>query len=179
MIHLIFVALIALVATSPGPSSSLGPESLSPGVTSGRALALSPRQIAELAWLEGHWVGSAGPLQMEEIWTSAAGGALVGLHKDVVTRDGTLRMASFEFLRIEATADGIAYVAQPGGRPPTRFALVESGPGRAVFANPAHDFPRRILYWLDDAGALHARIEGPKDGQTVGQEWTWTKRGAR
>lgn len=133
-------------------------------------------KVADLAWLEGHWGGADGPLQMEEIWTSAEGGALVGLHKDVATRGGTARMVSFEFLRIEATADGIAYVAQPGGRAPTRFALIETGPKRAVFANPAHDFPQRILYWIDDAGALHARIEGPKGGKTVGLEWTWTTR---
>ena len=41
---------------------------------------------------------------MEEVWTSAAGGALVGLHKDVSTRGGAPRMVSFEFLRVEATA---------------------------------------------------------------------------
>ena len=137
---------------------------------------LSPRNIADLAWIEGHWVGSDGPLQMEEIWTSAAGGALVGLHKDVSTRGGTVQMVSFEFLRIEGGPEGIAYVAQPGGQPPTRFALIEQADRRVVFANPAHDFPQRILYWLDDAGALHARVEGPKGGRTVGQEWTWTRR---
>jgi hypothetical protein len=131
--------------------------------------------VADLGWLEGRWAGTDGPLQMEELWTSAAGGALVGLHKDVSTRGGAARMVSFEFLRVEAAAEGIAYVAQPGGRPPTRFMLVEHGPRKAVFANPAHDFPQRILYWIDDAGALHARIEGPKGGKTVGQEWTWTK----
>jgi hypothetical protein len=136
----------------------------------------SPRKIADLAWLEGHWVGSDGPLQMEEIWTSAAGGVLVGLHKDVTTRGGTAQKVWFEFQRIESGAEGIAYVAQPGGQSPTRFALIEQADRRVVFANPAHDFPQRILYWLDDAGALHARIEGPKDGKTVGQEWTWTRR---
>ena len=70
---------------------------------------------------------------MEEIWTSARGGALVGLHKDVGVRNGEARMVSFEFLRIEATSSGVDYVAQPGGRPPTRFALVESSGRRAVF----------------------------------------------
>jgi hypothetical protein len=144
----------------------------------GSAPRPSPGAIADLGWLEGHWVGSDGPVQMEEIWTSAAGGAIVGLHKDVSTRGGTARMLWFEFQRIEGGADGIAYVAQPGGQPPTRFALVEQADRRVVFANPAHDFPQRILYWLDDAGALHARIEGPKDGKTVGQEWTWTRRPA-
>ena len=166
MTSLVLATLFALLATAPG---------FEPGSSSGS----NPGQIADLAWLEGHWVGADGPVQMEEIWTSADGGALVGLHKDVAARGGTARMVSFEFLRIEATADGVAYVAQPGGRPPTRFALVETGPRRAVFAIPAHDFPQRILYWIDDAGALHARIEGPKGGRTVGQEWTWTKRAGR
>jgi hypothetical protein len=115
---------------------------------------------------------------MEEIWTSAAGCALIGLHKDVSTGRGTARMVSFEFLRIESGPEGIAYVAQPGGQPPTRFALVEQTGRRVVFANPAHDFPQRILYWRDDAGALHARVEGPKGGRMVGEEWTWTRRPA-
>jgi hypothetical protein len=134
-----------------------------------------PPRPADLAWLEGHWKGDDGGVRMEEIWTSASSGALVGLHKDVAVRGGEARMVSFEFLRIEATSSGVDYVAQPGGRPPTRFALVEAGARRAVFANPAHDFPQRILYWIDDAGALHARIEGPKGGKTVGMEWTWRK----
>ena len=80
-----------------------------------------------------------------------------------------------QVLEAEARRAGADYVAQPGGRPPTRFTLVESSARRAVFANPAHDFPQRILYWLDDAGALHARVEGPKGGKTVGMEWTWRK----
>ena len=169
MTFLVIVMAALSCVQSPAPS---------PPRARGRARGSARGQIADLAWLEGHWVGSDGPLQMEEVWTSTAGGALVGLHKDVSTRGGAPRMVSFEFLRIEAGAEGIAYVAQPGGQPPTRFALIEQAARRVVFANPAHDFPQRILYWLDDAGALHARIEGPKDGKTVGQEWTWTRRPA-
>ena len=170
MTHYVLAGLIALLATHPvsKPDSEPGPKAGS-----------EVWRLADLAWLEGHWSGTDGPLQMEEVWTSADGGALVGLHKDVSTRGGAPRMVSFEFLRIAMGADAIEYIAQPGGRPPTRFALVDMSPRRAVFANPAHDFPQRIIYWLDDAGALHARIEGPKDGKTVGQEWTWTKRPAR
>ena len=147
--------LIAALIQSPSPSPAPSP-------------GPSPRQIADLAWIEGHWVGSDGPLQMEEIWTSAAGGALVGLHKDVSTRGGTPRMVSFEFLRIEAGSEGIVYVAQPGGQPPTRFALIEHAGRRVVFANPAHDFPQRILYWLDDAGAP-ARPRRRPEGRTHGR----------
>jgi hypothetical protein len=41
-----------------------------------------------------------------------------------------------------------------------------------VFSDPAHDFPKRILYWLDEAGALHARVEGDA---AMAEEWTWTR----
>ena len=48
-------------------------------------------------------------------------------------------------------------------------------PRRAVFENKQHDFPQRILYWLDAKGALRARIEEPQGGKTASEEWVWTK----
>jgi hypothetical protein len=41
-----------------------------------------------------------------------------------------------------------------------------------VFENKEHDFPQRILYWRGK-GALHARIEGLRDGQPRSLEWRW------
>jgi hypothetical protein len=130
-----------------------------------------PAEVERLAWLEGRWQGESGGVAMEEQWTSVSGGALLGVHRDV--KGG--RMVGFEFLRIQATPEGVFYYASPNARPPVAFKLVELAERRAVFENRAHDFPQRILYWLDPAGALHARIEGPQGGQTVSEEWVWTK----
>ncbi len=130
----------------------------------------SPRaNLASLGWLAGSWAGTADGEEMEEHWTAPKGGSMLGLHRDV--KGG--RAVSFEFLRIEETPDGIAYLAQPKGRPATAFRLTESGPRRVVFANPQHDFPQRILYWLDGDGALHARVEGRPGGKETAMEWTW------
>lgn len=76
----------------------------------------------------------------------------------------------FEFMRIEQAADGaIAFVAQPLGRPETRFAAREHGPDGVVFENPAHDFPQRVIYRRDGAARIAARIEGPgADGASRG-----------
>ena len=41
---------------------------------------------------------------------------------DVYKRQGE-KAIGFEFLRIEFRADGVFYVAQPGGRPKTEFKL--------------------------------------------------------
>jgi hypothetical protein len=124
-----------------------------------------------LGWLEGRWEGESGGVSMEEHWTSARGGALLGLHRDV--RGG--RMVSFEFLRIETVPEGVTYFASPRSRPPVPFRLVESGDKSVAFENKQHDFPQRIAYWLDRGGALHARIEGAQGGKTVSEEWTWTR----
>ena len=145
-----------------------------PAVLMALALAApSPAATAEsLSWLTGSWSGAQGPIEMEESWTAPRGKTLLGVHRDV--KEG--RTVGFEFLRIEEAADGVTYWASPEGRPATPFKLKESGDKRVVFENLQHDFPQRILYWIDADGALRARIEGPKGGKTVGMEWRWTKR---
>jgi hypothetical protein len=127
--------------------------------------------VARLGWLEGRWVGERDGISMEELWTAPRGGALLGLHSDVKAG----RLVSWEFLRITDSGEGITYFASPRSAPPTPFELVEIGDRRVVFENREHDFPQRILYWLDAQGALHARIEGPQAGRTVSEEWVWTR----
>ncbi len=135
------------------------------------ALALplfaAPPSLDHLAWMAGHWTLTKDGVVMEEIWSEPRGGVMIGMH-----RDANDAKASFEFFRIAVTRDGIVYFAQPGGRPPTPFTLVESGPSRVVFANPQHDFPKRIVYWREDA-KLCARVEG--DGES-GEQWCWAKK---
>ena len=130
-----------------------------------------PAEVERLAWLEGRWVGEKDGVSSEEVWTALRGGVLLGLHSDVKAG----RLVSWEFLRVARTEDGVFYFASPRSAPPTAFRLVEAGEGRAVFENRQHDFPQRILYRLDSAGALHARVEGPQGGRTVALEWVWTK----
>jgi hypothetical protein len=131
----------------------------------------APLTVESLAWLEGTWTGEKDGIRTEEVWTGVRGGALLGLHSDVKAG----RLVGWEFLRIAVTDGRVVYHASPRSAPPTPFTLVEAGARRAVFENKAHDFPQRILYWIDDAGAMHARIEGPQGGRTAGEEWVWTR----
>ena len=150
------VSIMALVGVLAAPITAQSP---------------APVDLSRLSWLEGQWAGTRDGVSTEEQWTAPRGGSLLGLHRDVKAE----RMISFEFLRIETTKDGAFYFASPRSAPPTPFRLVELGDRKVVFENKQHDFPQRILYWLDAAGALHARIEGPQSGKTVGEEWTWTR----
>jgi hypothetical protein len=136
------------------------------------ALARPTADVGALSWMEGRWTGTQGGVEMEEYWSSGAGGVMLGLHKDV--KNG--KVVSFEFLRIAPGEKGeLTYFASPRSAPPTPFRLKESSERRVVFENAAHDFPQRILYWLDAEGALHARVEGTMGGKPAGEEWTWRR----
>ena len=75
------------------------------------------------------------------------------------------RMVAFEFLRVIERDGGLVYVAQPGGAPPTEFVLTELSGMRAVFENPRHDFPQRIVYEVKSEGGLSASISFNKGGR--------------
>lgn len=127
--------------------------------------------ISELAWMAGNWTGTQNGVEMEEYWQSPKGNTMLGLHRDVAGG----RTVLFEFLRIEATTDGITYWASPRGRSATAFTLIELKGKRVVFENAKHDFPQRIIYWLSDDGALHAKIEGTVKGKLASEEWSWRR----
>ncbi|MBM3734438.1 MAG: hypothetical protein FJW39_01515 [Acidobacteria bacterium] len=124
-------------------------------------LAQAPASISDLAWIAGSWAGSLGRAQVEEHWLTPSGGAMLGMSRTLAGE----KMVMFEFLRIETRPDGVYYVAQPNGRPPTGFKLTRSSPKLAVFENPQHDHPKIITYELTDPQSLTATIEGDQGGK--------------
>ena len=110
--------------------------------------------VVDLEWLAGAWVGTRGRSSIEERWGPPLGGAMLGVSR-TVSRE---KMSAFEYLRIVERDGGLVYIAQPGGRTPTEFVLTQLDGQRAVFDNPRHDFPQRIVYERSDDGALTAAI---------------------
>jgi hypothetical protein len=133
------------------------------------ALGAATSTISALGWMAGCWTGAADGVTTEEHWTSAEGGAMLGMNK-AVRDDG--RLASFEFLRIAGDGERICYFGSPGGAPPTPFCTAEVGASSVTFENPEHDVPQRIAD-RRDGDLLHARVEGTIDGKLQAQTWTW------
>lgn len=117
--------------------------------------------------MAGYWPDCSNGREASETWSDPRAGLSVG--HAVIVEDGR---APFEVSHIGPTPQGFAYVAQPGGAPPTAFVIAGSGPGRMVFANAENDFATRVIY--ERAGdALKARIEGEIGGQTRSMEWNF------
>ncbi|MCE9618330.1 MAG: DUF6265 family protein [Planctomycetes bacterium] len=118
--------------------------------------------IGDLSWLAGAWVGTrSSGSSIEERWSPPLGGAMLAVSRTVNTSG---KMGAFEYLRIVERDGGLVYIAQPGGAKPTEFTLTELSPTRAVFENPRHDYPKRIVYELSAEGGLSATIGFAKGG---------------
>jgi Domain of unknown function (DUF6265) len=122
----------------------------------------------DLNWLAGAWCSHDANQSSEEHWLAERGGLMLGVNRTV-----TAKGASFEFLRIELAGKTARFVAQPGGAPPTRFDLVSAAPNSVTFANPQHDFPKRIRY-ARDGELLTARVDNGHDDATA-QEFKWSR----
>lgn len=119
--------------------------------------------IGDLTWLAGAWVGTrgeGGTTSIEERWSPPLGGAMLGISRTVSR--GSMR--AFEYLRIVERVGGLVYIAQPGGAAATEFVLTELGGTRAVFENPRHDHPKRIVYNFSVESGLTVSIGFSKGG---------------
>ena len=131
-------------------------------------LALLPTQttsLADISWISGDWqTAPGGRAQIEEHWSAAAGGTMMGMSRTVAGE----KTVEFEYLRIEQRADGIYYVAHPQARcPGTDFKLTKASATEVVFENPQHDFPKRIIYRKTGDDSLTASIDAGEGSKAM------------
>ncbi|MFZ0266217.1 DUF6265 family protein [Caulobacter sp.] len=120
-----------------------------------------PATIDQMAWLKGCWIQTRPNGVVEELWMGPGGGVMLGMGRTV--RDGKLR--EHEFVRIVEADGSLAYVAEPSGQEKATFPLKSLTADQAVFENPTHDFPQRVIYRRAGAGEIVGRIEGQIGGR--------------
>ena len=137
-----------------------------------QAPAVTPT-LQDFAWLAGHWHIDAADRQVDEQWMAPAGGLMMGMARNI--QGGKVREYEFTLLRQEANGD-IFYVASPSKQTETSFKLTSLRDGAAVFENPQHDFPKKIVYARQPDGSLLAAIEGPgRDGKPRRVEYPFAR----
>lgn len=128
----------------------------------------SSGQLDKLAWLTGCWAREGKEAGTGETWMPPAGGTMLGMSRAV--KDG--KTSFIEFLQIRTGPEGkLQYVVLMPGQSEVAFTLTKLTDTEAVFENPAHDFPQRIIYRREGKAKLFARIEGPENGKTVGVDF--------
>src|SRR5262249_21322752 len=128
-------------------------------------------KLEDFAWLAGCWESKRAGRVGEERWTTPKGGMMLGTGQTM--KDG--KTTEFEVMRIHEEKDGIFFTAKPSGQPEDSFKLISFKDGKAVFENPQHDFPQRVIYGRGPDGSLLARIEGEMNGQKRGIDFPFTR----
>ena len=122
--------------------------------------------LGAVRWLAGCWELRIGNRVILEMWMPPGGGGDLMLGASRTTVNGVVR--EFEQVRIAWKDNRLIYTANPSGQAEASFTSVEVSDSGFTVANPAHDFPRRIIYRRRGADSLVARIEGPGPNGTRG-----------
>jgi len=118
--------------------------------------------LDSLAWLGGCWNGESGARVYQEQWMKPSGKTMLGMSRTVASG----KTVEYEFLRLHEESNGdVFYTALPSRQQEASFKLVRLENYTAIFENPEHDFPQRIIYRLETDGSLKARIEGKSNGK--------------
>ncbi len=128
--------------------------------------------VERLAWLGGCWARDRAEPGSGEHWMPLAGGTLLGVSRSV--RRG--QTVGHEFMQIRRRADGaVVFIAQLPGQPEAAFTLRPGPAAEAVFENPQHDFPQRVIYRPLDGTRMQARIEGRRNGAAAAVDFAFTR----
>lgn len=129
----------------------------------GTSAPAAAQNSAVLGWMTGCWAAQGGEPGSGEVWTTATAGSLFGVSRTV--KGG--KTVAWEYMQIRDEADGTYFVARPSGQAEGRFKAVTVTGARAVFENPAHDFPTRVIYERRPDGTMLGRIEGTRNSRPV------------
>jgi hypothetical protein len=128
--------------------------------------------LDSFSWLTGKWIGKYDSVPIFEQWKPAEGKVMVGRGGVLSGKD----TAFAEQIQIEERADGLYYVASvPGNPAPASFKFTGFKNDTAVFEDPAHDFPQRVLYLKNEDGTFYACIDGIFKGKYVKEEFNYKK----
>lgn len=136
----------------------------------GAVLADATPDVGRLSWMAGSWIARKDGVVVRETWLPPLDGAMAGAGQ--TNRPG--RKPFVEHMKITAEPAGATFTAMVPGQPPTPFVLQPGPDGEAVFENPAHDYPQRVIYRRCGED-LCAAVEGRVSGRLKREEWRYTR----
>lgn len=128
--------------------------------------------LIKLEWLIGTWKRETKREILYERWIKVSNRTFEGDSYSVNNGDTTF----VEFLRLEQFGAEIFYTPKVAhNKYPVPFKLIKAIENEVVFENLDHDFPQRIIYKRNADGSLDVRIEGDRDGEQSGADFSFVK----
>ncbi|MBI4929469.1 MAG: hypothetical protein HY841_01815 [Bacteroidetes bacterium] len=130
------------------------------------------KSLDDFKWFIGNWKGTMQEMEVHETWIkenekSFSGDGFVLSDKDTLFHEST---------KLKLQGNDIVYIATvPGNPAPVSYKLTSQKKNKAIFENPAHDFPKIITYYLISPDSLIAVVEGDEDGKHRKEEFHFKK----
>lgn len=132
------------------------------------ASAADAASLKDLAFMSGCWKTEAGaPEALRECFTVPHAGLMQSSSQTV--KDG--KTVFWEFAVFEQAGDAVTYTPYLKGKGSVSFTATTLDGGQVVFENPAHDFPKKIVYRRTAQDRLEARVEGARADDPANQTW--------
>lgn len=113
--------------------------------------------------------------RVTEAWTRVNDSLMEG-RSDFVIGDSVM---PFETVRLERRGEGFVYEVHSATHPgetPVVFRLSSFSDSGFVAEDPAHDFPKRILYRLVTVDSIFARVDGGPADSAHKDEFRYSRR---
>lgn len=108
------------------------------------------RSLEVVKWILGEWTTSPTRVVIREHWHRVSDATFEGESTTMSVADS--QIVNYETLRLVSMSDGVFYIAKVRENDlPVPFRLVRCSNSIAVFENPTHDAPQRLVYKLSDA----------------------------
>lgn len=123
-------------------------------------------KIRPLHWLIGTWHNNDKNAPSTETWTQSSTTTMHGVSYIVAAKDTVF----YESIVLKQIKDELFYTVTSKGQKdnrPVSFKLTSFEDDCAIFENPEHDFPQKIIYKLINKDSIVATILGDKDGKTA------------
>ncbi len=141
----------------------------------------APAPLSELAWIVGDWHGEKGGSVIEEQWSAAGGGTMMGMFRWLA--DGKVRL--YEFLVIEAGetspvmrlkhfSPGLVGWEEKDAS--LEFHLESRSEKRAVFAMDPKIEDTRLVYEATEDDGLRVSLVKKKDGEESVTTFNYSRR---
>lgn len=122
-------------------------------------LAQPCHSLTRLKWMLGDWVADNGKTVTTESWKQVSDKTFEGFGESNI-KSSNLHQSS-ELLRLVELDKEIFYIAKPQQNNfPTAFKLMNCSNKQAVFKNPEHDFPKKLIYKLTGVNRLSVIVSG-------------------